>query len=115
MFHTLGQSLPPGVFGPIQMHCILCNKKWDYILTTSSGPPLPPRRLTSFVPCVLLQCYWNLEIPDSTNRPPLWSAFCLEFTLSDVARPDLRPTPPPIWAVSCLHLMEVLVGVIFSC
>lgn len=36
-FHTLGQSLP-GVFGPIQMHCILCNKEWDHILTTSSRP-----------------------------------------------------------------------------
>lgn len=38
VFHTLGQSLPLGVFGPIQMYCILCNNKWDYILTTSSGP-----------------------------------------------------------------------------
>lgn len=63
--------------------------------------PLPPRRLISFVLCVLLQCYWNIKIP------PVWSAFCLEFTLSDVDRADLHPSPPPAWLLSCLHLTEV--------
>lgn len=114
MFHTLGQSLPLGVFGPIQMHCILCNK-WDYILTTSSGSlHFPQDGLPVLSHVFYCSVIGTSRFPTAQTVLP-YGVFCLEFTLSDVARPDLRPTPPPIWAESCLHLMEVSIGVIFNC
>lgn len=86
-------SVPPSrCFGPIRIHCIL-HSKWDSTLTASSGPLRLPRQLTGFVPCVLLQCYWNLEIPDSANRPPLWSALSAWSSLC-LMSPGQTCTPP---------------------
>ena len=88
----IGPSLWVG-FGSIQIHHVLNNERRDHKLTTSSGSLHSTEAAYSFVPCVLLQCYWTLEIP-STHQSPLWRAFCLDFTLSDVLGPDLQLRPP---------------------
>lgn len=85
------QSLPRGFFRPMQTRCTW-KEKWDHSPTSSALTS--PRQLT-VCSTFSLQCHWNLEIPRSTNRPPLWRTFCSEFTVSDVHRPDLHLRPPP--------------------
>lgn len=93
MFHTLGQSLPPGVFGPSQMHCILCNKKWDYILTTSSGPlHLPQDGLPVLSRVFYCSVIGTSRFPTAQTVLPwgvlsAWSSLCL-------MSPDQTCAPP---------------------
>lgn len=83
----------------------------------------PPLRVLSISPKMAYQfcpvCFTAvlLEPQDSRQHKLSSPGECfllgVHFVWCRQARP--APHPTPVWAVSCLHLMEVLVGVIFSC
>lgn len=100
-FHTRGQSLPPGCFGPIRIHCILHNK-WDSILPTSSGPlRLPWDSLP-----VLFRVFYCSVI--GTSRFPTaqtallcgvlsaWSSLCLMSPGQTCTPPHPQPGQCPV-------------------
>lgn len=113
-------SVPPsGCFSVQAKPTLSCVMKSGIPSSPPLALPTSPEAAHQFCPtcftAVLLAVY--CQAPDSTGRCPLWPAFCLEFTLSDVDRPDPQlhpPHPSPTWPSSCLHLTEVSVGVIFS-
>lgn len=104
-------------FGPGQTHSLLCNEKWDSILTASGSPHLP--RGGSPVLSHVFYC----SVIGTARHPTAqavvlcgllsaWNSLCLMST--GQTRSCTPPHPSPTWPSSCLHLTEVSVGVIFS-
>lgn len=113
---STSRSVISDVFGQIQIHFILCNEKYELQSHHHFRVSFAPVVAYRFAVCVLMQGYWSIKIPDNTNNPPLCSAFCLEFTVSDIDSVNPTCVCTCSSAHSCsLVCTEVPVKVTFNC